>query len=257
MEVAQIERGYARRQGDRDHQEDQFCISDQTYADKGYALYSVFDGHGTDAYSKHSKDNMHSYILESPEFGGGDYGRALFQGFLQENQAMKDILEQRGEGRGGTTATVALVVDKHRLFVANVGDSRSVLARDEGSGLVPIRMSRDHNLKDPKEYERIAQLGVPAKGNRVYAPGHSLNMTRALGDFDFKAPYNQEKHDTVSAEPTVHSIDLSPQDKFLILASDGLWDQYSDQQALEEVARLRIGRCASGQRRRGMRTTPR
>jgi serine/threonine protein phosphatase PrpC len=51
---------------------------------------------------------------------------------------------------------VALVVNKHRLFVANVGDSRSVLARDEGSGLVPIRMSRDHNLKDPKEYERCA-----------------------------------------------------------------------------------------------------
>ena len=51
---------------------------------------------------------------------------------------------------------MALVVDKHQLFVANVGDSRSVLARDEGSGLVPIRMSPDHNLKDPKEYERCA-----------------------------------------------------------------------------------------------------
>ena len=46
----------------------------------------------------------------------------------------------------------------------------------------------------------------------------------------------QEKHDTVSAEPTVHSIDLSPQDKFLILASDGLWDQYSDQQVPNSVS---------------------
>lgn len=36
---------------------------------------------------------MHSYILESPEFGEGDYGRALFQGFLQENQAMKSAVE--------------------------------------------------------------------------------------------------------------------------------------------------------------------
>jgi hypothetical protein len=37
---------------------------------------------------------MHSYILESPEFGEGDYGRALFQGFLQENQAMKSAVDR-------------------------------------------------------------------------------------------------------------------------------------------------------------------
>lgn len=42
----------------------------------------------------------------------------------------------------------------------------------------------------------------------------------------------------MSAEPTVHSIDLSPQDKFLILASDGLWDQYSDQQVPKFFALL-------------------
>jgi hypothetical protein len=203
---------------------------------------------------------MHSYILDSEEFAQGDYGRALFNGFLRENKAMKgsfasafvclrvmssaltnrltghlthdartEVFEDRGEGRGGTTATVALVTDKHRLFVANVGDSRSVLARDEGSGLFAIRMSRDHNLEDKGEYKRfvrallsrhthrscasqstdcsrdvwivrgvfrIAEMGVPAKGNRVYAPGHSLNMTRALGDFDFKAPYNKVLHST-------------------------------------------------------------
>lgn len=46
-----------------------------------------------DAYSKHSKEYMHSYILESSEFAQGDYGRALFNGFLRENKAMKGMNE--------------------------------------------------------------------------------------------------------------------------------------------------------------------
>jgi serine/threonine protein phosphatase PrpC len=44
------------------------------------------------------------------------------------------------------------------------------------------------------------------------------------------ASLTQESEDTVSPEPTVRTTELSPMDKFLVLASDGLWDQYSDQQ---------------------------
>jgi serine/threonine protein phosphatase PrpC len=51
--------------------------------------------------------------------------------------------------------------------------------------------------------------------------------------------HTQAEEDTVSPEPSVRTIDLSPQDQFLILASDGLWAEYSDQEAVDEVVRLR------------------
>lgn len=240
MELQRIERGNARRQGTRPYQEDQYTFTEDLWDSRGIALYSIFDGHGSDLYSQHSSEHMHNFILKSSYFAAGDCKSALYEGFIKENQALLNVMKSQGEGgRGGTTATVALIADRRRLFIANVGDSRSVLARNVGNGLRAIRVSRDHNLEDPSEKERIQELGAPTRGNRVYAPGHSLNMTRALGDFDFKAPFNQADEDTVSPVPSIHALELTPCDEFLILASDGLWDEYTDDEAVLEVYALR------------------
>ena len=45
------------------------------------------------------------------------------------------------------------------MFVANVGDSRVVLARDDGEGLKAVPLTVDHKPDDPAEVERIKSLG--------------------------------------------------------------------------------------------------
>ena len=45
------------------------------------------------------------------------------------------------------------------MFVANVGDSRVVLAHDAGEGLKAVPLTVDHKPEDPVEVERIKSLG--------------------------------------------------------------------------------------------------
>jgi len=54
-----------------------------------------------------------------------------------------------------------------------------------------------------------------------------LAISRALGDHIFK-PY-------VTSEPEVKVIDITPQNKFLVIACDGLWDVLEDQETLDII----------------------
>ncbi len=56
---------------------------------------------------------------------------------------------------------------------------------------------------------------------------------RALGDADYKDP-----KPFVSAEASVRRLDLLPEDKAVIIASDGLWDVIGDQDVVTMVDQL-------------------
>lgn len=53
---------------------------------------------------------------------------------------------------------------------------------------------------------------------------------RALGDADYKDP-----KPFVSSEASVRRLDLLPEDKAIIVASDGLWDVIGDQDVVTMV----------------------
>ena len=76
---------------------------------------------------------------------------------------------------------------------------------------------------------------------RVIAPDkrNFLACARSLGDGRFKqgTPLaGSLTMDLVPAEPDVASHTLGPEDRFVVLASDGVWDVLSDQKACEIVA---------------------
>lgn len=63
----------------------------------------------------------------------------------------------------------------------------------------------------------------------------SLAVARAIGDADYKHPFNDAPGDFVSADPFLSSCDLTPEHDYLgssrlanlsVLACDGLWDKY-------------------------------
>jgi len=64
-------------------------------------------------------------------------------------------------------------------------------------------------------------------------------MTRALGDFDFKSPYNQVNGDWISAIPDIRSIKLKQEYELLVLASDGLWTVMDDEEVVDFVADMK------------------
>jgi pyruvate dehydrogenase phosphatase len=75
-----------------------------------------------------------------------------------------------------------------------------------------------------------------------------LQISRSIGDVYLKkAEFNKEplytkyrirepfKRPILSGEPTITEHEIQPQDKFLIFASDGLWEQMSNQEAVDIV----------------------
>ncbi|XP_076925425.1 protein phosphatase 2C 7-like [Bidens hawaiensis] len=126
----------------------------------------------------------------------------------------------------GSTAVVALICSSH-IIVANCGDSRAVLYR----GKEAIALSNDHKPNREDEYARIEAAGgkvIQWNGHRVLGV---LAMSRSIGDGYLKP--------SIIPEPEVTFTPRARDDECLILASDGLWDVISNQEACE-VAKRRI-----------------
>ncbi|THF96758.1 hypothetical protein TEA_029826 [Camellia sinensis var. sinensis] len=126
----------------------------------------------------------------------------------------------------GSTAVVALISSSH-IIVANCGDSRAVLYR----GKEPMALSIDHKPNREDEYARIEASGgkvIQWNGHRVLGV---LAMSRSIGDRYLK-PW-------IIPEPEVMFIPRTREDECLILASDGLWDVMTNNEACE-AARRRI-----------------
>lgn len=79
-----------------------------------------------------------------------------------------------------------------------------------------------------REKKRIAEAGGFISFNGVWRVAGVLATSRALGDYPLK-----EKQ-FVIANPDVLTFDLSHHDpQFIILASDGLWDTFTNEEAVE------------------------
>ncbi len=131
---------------------------------------------------------------------------------------------------GSTCVTVMTLGQK--LFCSNVGDSRAIVVKKTLDGKVLAQaLSRDQKPCQPDEAERVHQCGGridsfrdphmnPIGPLRVWLkhediPG--LAMTRSFGD-------EVASRVGVNAEPEILELDLCKEDKFIVLASDGVWE---------------------------------
>ena len=120
--------------------------------------------------------------------------------------------------RDGTTALVALV-EPDTLTVAHVGDSRGVLCRKGGQ---TVAITQDHKPELEPEKKRIEALGGFISYIGCWRAMGILAMSRAIGDL-FLKPY-------VSPEPDVSSLAIDDGDQFFVLASDGVFDVFDNEQ---------------------------
>lgn len=119
------------------------------------------------------------------------------------------------------------------LLVANAGDCRAVLSR-RGTA---IEMSKDHRPCCMNERKRVESLGGYVDDG--YLNGQ-LAVTRALGDWHLEGMKEVgEPGGPLSAEPELKMVTLTKDDEFLIIGSDGIWDFFSSQNAVD-FARRRL-----------------
>ncbi|XP_042418903.1 probable protein phosphatase 2C 66 [Zingiber officinale] len=139
----------------------------------------------------------------------------------------------------GTTA-VTMVKQGQDLVIGNLGDSRAVMGtRDEDNNLIAVQMTVDFKPNLPGEAARIRKckgrvfaLKDKSETARLWLPNKNspgLAMSRAFGDFCLK------DYGLISV-PDILYHRLSDKDKFIILASDGVWDVLSNKEAVDIVA---------------------
>ncbi|XP_045080017.1 pyruvate dehydrogenase [acetyl-transferring]-phosphatase 1, mitochondrial [Coregonus clupeaformis] len=163
----------------------------------------------------------------------------------------------------GCTACV-VHVDGNDLHVANLGDSRAVLGVQEENGTWSAHtISNDHNAQNPDELQRVLSEHPALEHKTVVKHGRLLGLLmpfRGFGDIKFKwsgemlnrvyetrpdilsanefvkmLPPNYHTPPYLIAEPEVTSHTLRPKDKFLIMATDGLWELMHRQTVVQVI----------------------
>eukprot|EP00312_Isochrysidales_sp_CCMP1244_P024435 CAMPEP_0202778220 /NCGR_PEP_ID=MMETSP1388-20130828/54215_1 /ASSEMBLY_ACC=CAM_ASM_000864 /TAXON_ID=37098 /ORGANISM="Isochrysis sp, Strain CCMP1244" /LENGTH=372 /DNA_ID=CAMNT_0049447481 /DNA_START=32 /DNA_END=1150 /DNA_ORIENTATION=- len=211
--------GASSLQGRRPSQEDRYTTIEQLAP--GCGFYAVYDGHGGERAAVFASAAMQARLQASPGFGKRDYAAGLLQAFSEVERDFLALAERDGLS-DGTTAVVALV-EPTVLTVAHVGDSRGVLCR--GGAAVPI--TDDHKPEVAAERRRIEALGGFVSYIGCWRAMGILAMSRAIGDL-FLKPY-------VSAVPDVKALPLEESDEFVVLASDGLFDVFDNEQVVRIV----------------------
>ncbi len=211
-------------------------------------FFGVFDGHGGRECSIYIRDHIVADLevglnrLAVPANGrvlDADVKSTLLETFLKvDDDFLKKCVDEKLDNVG-STVTSALVLG-NRLYVANTGDARTVLSRNGKA----IPMSRDHKPGEESEELRIVNAGGKVFHGRIFGV---LAVSRAIGDADFKMGSSWLKDfgitaNLVLADPEVEAIELTPEDDFIILACDGLWDVMDNQSAVDWVGqKLAIG----------------
>jgi protein phosphatase 2C family protein 2/3 len=196
--------------------------------DKSNSFFAVYDGHGGSTVAKFAGKHVHQRLVTEESYQAGDYGKALQQAFLGTDE---DLLANPGHTRdpSGCTAVAALVTHDNKIYVANAGDSRSVIGIK--GEVKPL--SYDHKPTSETEVARITNAGGYIEYGRVNG---NLALSRALGDFEFKKNYALHPEDQIiTANPDITCHEISEDDEFLVLACDGIWDCLSSQQVVDFI----------------------
>ncbi|GLT85509.1 hypothetical protein SLE2022_036980 [Rubroshorea leprosula] len=233
------------------------------YQDYGFedgVFCGVFDGHGKNGHfvSKMVRNRLPSLLLSqktSMEMNGRgrvekldgesmhslnvlQWGEACVSAFKVMDKEIK-LQENLDCSCSGTTAVV-VVREGEDLIIANLGDSRAVLGTMTENGIMAIQLTTDLKPGLPGEANRIRKcngrvitLKEELHIQRVWLPDEDspgLAMSRAFGDFLLK-------NHGVIAIPDVSHRRLTPDDQFIVLATDGVWDMLSNQQVASIVCR--------------------
>jgi len=128
-------------------------------------------------------------------------------------------------------ASICAVIIGSTLTVANAGDCRAILCRKGG---ITEAMSYDHKPQNDVEKKRIDESGGFV--NQFGRVNGNLNLSRSIGDLKYKQVRGLEPSaQMITAEPDIKQVTLDPEDEFVILACDGIWDCLTNEEAVQYV----------------------
>ena len=234
----------------KENNQDNYFIFKNFAENKDYIYFSVCDGHGVEGHfvSEFIKEVLPYYMSENLKNRDilSDSNKELIHQIITDTFIIVNNMlvsnEEINSLFSGSTC-VSIIYTPQRLIVPNIGDSRAVLGRfDKNTGKYKaIELSRDHKPTEKDEAKRIyenngriqpfTEDGEFVGPQRVWikeeeVPG--LAMTRSFGD-------RVAATVGVMSEPEIKEFDFDENDKYMIIASDGIWEFISSQECIDII----------------------
>ncbi|KAF8717986.1 hypothetical protein HU200_025452 [Digitaria exilis] len=234
----------------------------QVLAAPGATLVGVYDGHGGPEAARFVNRRLFSLIQDYAAENGGLSAEVIQKAFGSTEDEFVGMVQKSwpSQPRIMSVGSCCLVgaIENGTLYVANLGDSRAVLGRrrdDRTKRVVAERLSRDHNVADEEVRREVAEMHpddshIVLNNHGVWRIKGIIQVSRSIGDVYLKKPdmcrsnpmLQQSlcpfplRRPVMSAVPSITTRKLRPGDRFVVFASDGLWEQLSDEAAVGIVA---------------------
>ncbi|GLA26867.1 hypothetical protein AnigIFM63326_004044 [Aspergillus niger] len=216
------------------------------------AFFAIYDG----------QYGNHITPLASGELRQGNYESAIEQAIQAEEEELLQGFwagEELFAVAGSTAALVVVNLTLGILVVANLGDSHVLLGEADGADHTSLKVERittSHKPEHAGERHRIESAGGTLNTDDGVPRVGGLNMSRALGDLQYKSPLKDigeqslssgqekagieptKKGDLVSSYPSLKRYPLqSDRRYFLALITDGVTNTMDDETIMHQIAR--------------------
>jgi len=199
-----------------DPNQDSFFVGENH---EGVSVYGVVDGHGPrgEEVAQMVKEQI-THLVEN-EIKEGNKMSVVIERVVQnlEQEICKNPLMEDS----GATLSLAVLTEQNLLTLACVGDCSAVIGTLNAGEIEAIELLSRHRPDNPLEKERIEKAGGKIDGEYVVHPLHEdkvIATTRTLGDKDMKKP----SLFGIVSTPEIHQWNITKNDKFALLSSDGL-----------------------------------
>ena len=228
--------------------QDNFFVYNNLNDENNILFIGVCDGHGILGHDvskyliSHLPSNLNKALKKTRKYirDKKTLYKTMKEVFIKTNKDLcqNDLIDTQFSG----STCVTIILTKNQIISGNVGDSRAVMGRYINGEWINIDLTKDQKPDNPGERERIIKKGGRVEsykdenGNdfgpkRVWLknadiPG--LAMARSFGD-EVAASVG-----TIS-EPEIEYFDITENDKFIIIASDGIWEFISSKECVNIV----------------------
>eukprot|EP00804_Cyclotella_cryptica_P007509 CCRYP_010613-RA/>CCRYP_010613-RA protein AED:0.45 eAED:0.45 QI:0/-1/0/1/-1/1/1/0/404 len=245
---------FSQRGRDPDHPDkpNQDCFGH--HYNNSAAFFAVYDGHGPtgEKCSQFVQKKLPTILKRYIEQRGGedwvttdDIQQSLHDAHVECNSQLH--ISEVDDSLSGTTA-VSVYIHEDRITACNVGDSRLVIGTWDNKKIEAIPLSKDHTPYRADEAARCLSAG-----GRILSMGQVDSSTIGEGDEDVEDPprvwatdgkypgtaFTRSIGDSVAeklgviAEPELLTMAVSPNERLLVLASDGVFDVLSNQEVVD------------------------
>ena len=255
--------------GNKKINQDSFIIERNINGILNFNIFGVLDGHGE--YGHYASQFVSRYVISHiknhPLIKKCDDPKEIYQKLILNGyeiianlftDADVQIQKEKFDVQNSGTTCVIVIQLEEKIICANTGDSRAIIIynKDNNDNLVNTKiynLSYDCKPELPNECKRIYECGGcveralddnDQEGGpyRVWVYGEDypgLAMSRSIGDLDAKKI-------GVIPNPQIVEYTIDSNSKYMLIASDGIWEFISNEEAMRIGNKFYLRNDANG-----------